>query len=87
MPVTYGDGAYPCGTLTVSELIEIFAKQPLDAPVVLTFAGVTNGVSEQQIAVEDGCVVVDVQLGAWFSPVDWAESQLKAEIASVTTAA
>lgn len=74
MPVTYEDGAYPATTLTVAELIQILAKQPLTAPVVLTYEGVENGVSLAQITVEHGCVVIDAERGSWFASSDWVES-------------
>lgn len=77
MPATYPTPEYPryptCTTLTVGELIQILAKQPLSAPVVLTYEGVETGVSLAQIAVEHGCVVIDAEMGSCFSAKEWAE--------------
>lgn len=75
MPATYQPSSHtqPHITLTVGELIQILAKQPLASPVVLTYEGVENGVSLQEITVEHGCVVIDAERGSWFVPEEWEE--------------
>ena len=73
MPATYRDPRFtlPQVTLTVGELIQILAKRPLDAPVVLTYEGVDRSVLLESIAMEYGCVVIDAEKAGGFEPMCW----------------
>ena len=74
MPATYkpAKNRQTHSTLTVGELIQILAKQPLSAPVVLTDGGKAHFSVELDVLTNsDGCVVLDVERGRWFQPHEW----------------
>lgn len=75
MPVSYPTpewkGSPQATTLTVREFIELLAKQPLDAPVGLTYEGVETSVWPGNVAIKHGCVVIDAERGERFLVAEW----------------